>query len=364
MKYDANAPFELNHPRAWRTYLGGALLDELHGRKPGADTQFPEEWIMSVISARNPGREAYADEGMAYLKGEAGLTLKACLDSDPEAFLGKRHAAQYGAHPGVLVKLIDAAERLTIQVHPDRPTARRLFHAPYGKTECWHILDGRTINGRKPCIYLGFQEGITRTEWKRCFEAQDIEGMLACLHCFEVTAGDTILIEAGVPHAIGAGNFLVEIQEPTDYTIRVERNTPNGLQVADQACHQGLGFEQMFECFHYEGISREEAKRRWFISREVEMHTDQAEIARLLGYGHTPFFAMLRIELTGTLTIPVNTFSGLYVLKGIGSLQCTASELPLRGPQQIFVPAATGEMTFRAEEPLTVLQFFGPNLTQ
>lgn len=61
-----------------------------------------------------------------------------------------------------------------------------------------------------------------------------------------------------MPHAIGAGCFLVEIRAPTD-TIRVERTTPSGFAVADSMCHQGLGFEKMFECFHYEPHSRGES---------------------------------------------------------------------------------------------------------
>ena len=78
--------------------------------------------------------------------------------------------------------------------------------------------------------------------------------MLEWMHCIEVHKGDTVLIQGGVPHAIGAGCFLAEIQEPTDYTVRTERITPSGLKVADTMCHQGLGFQKMFDCFHYEGV--------------------------------------------------------------------------------------------------------------
>ena len=88
--------------------------------------------------------------------------------------LGKKFVKEHGIQPGVLVKLIDSAERLTLQVHPDRPTAERLFHSPYGKTECWHILEAREVNGEEPCIYYGFKEGMTKEKWQDLFDRQDI----------------------------------------------------------------------------------------------------------------------------------------------------------------------------------------------
>ncbi len=243
MKPTTDFPFLLDNPRAWRTYLGGRMLDALHGDSNGEDGHFPEEWILSTVAARNAGREQFPEEGMSHLRG-TDVTLRSVLESDTEGYLGKG-AAQPTL--GVLTKLIDSAERLTLQVHPDKPTALRLFRSQYGKTECWHILSGHPVNGEEPCIYYGFRPDMTRARWEALFHAQDIPGMLAGMQKYPVHPGDTILIEGGMPHAIGAGCFLVEIQEPTDYTIRVERTTPSGFAVADSMCHQGLGFETMFE---------------------------------------------------------------------------------------------------------------------
>ncbi len=269
MKPTTDFPFLLDNPRAWRTYLGGRMLDALHGDSNGEDGHFPEEWILSTVAARNAGREQFPEEGMSHLRG-TDVTLRSVLESDTEGYLGKG-AAQPTL--GVLTKLIDSAERLTLQVHPDKPTALRLFQSQYGKTECWHILSGHPVNGEEPCIYYGFQPDMTRARWEALFHAQDIPGMLAGMQKYPVHPGDTILIEGGMPHAIGAGCFLVEIQEPTDYTIRVERTTPSGFAVADSMCHQGLGFEKMFECFHYEPHSREEIHDRWFIKPETVLKT-------------------------------------------------------------------------------------------
>jgi len=354
-------PIRLDNPRAWRTYLGGSALSALHG-EAGKDDHFPEEWIMSVVAARNAGREHIHDEGLSHLM-DTGETLKDWLAQDAVAALGEAHAQRHGAHPGVLVKLIDSAERLTVQVHPDQPTARALFNSAFGKTECWHILGGHTVDGEPPCIYLGFVPGTTREQWQALFEAQDIPGMLSCLHRFPVQVGDTVLIEGGVPHAIGAGCFLAEIQEPTDYTIRVERTTPSGFPVADFMCHQGLGFERMFACFHYDGLPRETVRERWFIKPRLTRAQAGGRTITLIDATDTPMFAMRRVQVQGSFTLTMTPrFSGLYVLSGEGTLACEGDEQRIGKAEQYFLPAGIRQLRFTAApgKPLVMLQCFGP----
>lgn len=264
---------------------------------------------------------------------------------------------------GVLVKLIDSAERLTLQVHPDRDTAGKLFGSPYGKTECWHILSCHPVNGEDPCIYLGFQPGVTRSQWKQLFARQDIPGMLAAMQRYPVHPGDTILIEGGMPHAIGAGCFLVEIQEPTDYTIRVERTTPSGFAVADSMCHQGLGFERMFDCFHYEPLTRQQIHDRWFIPPQELSRMPGGRLTQLIGYDRTPLFCLEEVVVSGTVERPAcPAFSGLYVLSGSGRLCAHGRTLPLGRTDQVFVPWQTGSFTLTCTggEPLQVLHIHGP----
>lgn len=360
-KWTSDAPIRLTGARAWRTYLGGRLIDDLHGEAEGEDGQFPEEWIASLVSARNAGREEM-EEGLSMIAADPAVSLKEVIESEPEKYLGEGHVKLCGPSTGVLVKLIDAAERLTVQVHPDREQAEKLFQSRYGKTECWHILGGREIDGEKPCVYLGFREGVTRRRWKELFERQDISGMLDCLHRFEVKAGDTVFIQGGIPHAIGAGCFLTEIQEPTDLTIRVERTTPSGFQVDDFMCHQGLGFERMLDCFHYGGLSEEETRRRWFIKPENKLETDGGRIAALIGEKNTSYFSMDIIEVTGEMSVTLPpVFSGLYVLEGRGFIGKREWE-PIRQGESFFVPAGTGEFMMKSEEGavLRVIHFFGP----
>lgn len=349
-------PIQLDIQRAWRTYLGGSLLDALHGQPSQGDEHFPEEWLFSTVSARNPGREHIKDEGLSHILSN-GMPLRDAILAQPEAMLGKDHFSKYGTSMGVLTKVIDAFERLSIQVHPDRPTAMSLFNSPYGKTECWYIIGGREVDGQPPHIYMGFKEGVTAELWQKFFDEQDIQGMLSYMHRFDVQPGEVYLIEGGIPHAIGTGCLIVEIQEPTDYTVRVERITPSGFHIDDAACHQGAGYERMMECFNFTGLSREETMNRWLVQpQEVAPN-----IKKLVGEPNTDLFSMNRIDVADTVTLPQQTrFSGIYILEGAGQFQCNGETFPLQKGDQFFLPAAMSETTLVATQPIVALQCFGP----
>ncbi len=328
---DYTKPIKLKSARAWRTYIGGKQIDELHGVSDAVDTNFPEEWLMSTVRARNSGREDIV-EGLSYTENDIPLSEIA------------------GEDLGVLVKLIDSAERLTVQVHPTREKAMELFNSQYGKTECWHILGTRTINDEKPCIYLGFKEGITREKWKECFDKQDISAMLDCLHKVDVRIGDTYLIKGGVPHAIGCGCFLTEIQEPTDYTIRTERVTPSGLSVSDFMCHQGLGFDKMFECFDYVGESLENTLKKYKLQPKKSNGT-----TTLVDYTDTEMFKMQSIDVDGGVSIKkADTFCGMYVLEGEGKI----ADINVKKGDQFFIKEECN--AFEMSGNMKILRYFGP----
>lgn len=351
---DVTKPIRLIPSRAWRTYIGGKMISALHGEE-GEDGHFPEEWLMSIVVARNVGREDIV-EGVSLVEGSP-LTFAQLVEENPVALLGENHVKKCGRSLGVLVKLLDSAERLGVQVHPTREVAQRLFSSPYGKTECWHIVDGRTIDGEEPCIYLGFKETATREEWKDCFDKQDIPRMLSMLHRIPVKKGETYIVHGGVPHAIGAGCFLVEIQEPTDFTVRTERVTPGGFVMADATCHQGVGFERMFECFNYDGLSLEETLARYKV-KPVKEEKDGHTVEHIIYPEVTTMFALDMITVTEKAVLPVDTFYGLYVMSGCGTLNGE----PLSKCDHFFVPASAESVQIQkvGEEPLVLLRFFGP----
>lgn len=355
-------PLRLLPARAWRTYVGGRRIAALHGETSPKDNHYPEEWLFSIIEARNSNCPEQP-EGLSLI-ANSGISLLEYIKSNPEVALGTKHLSTWGITTGVLLKLIDAAERLTIQVHPSKEMAQKLFHSPFGKTECWHFLENQKVNGHSPYFYLGFKPGITQEYWQHLFEQQDITGMLQCLHQFEAKAGQTVLIEGGVPHAIGEGCFLMEIQEPTDYTIRTERVTPAGLHIADEMCHQGLGFSKMMNCFSYRGFSRDEAMRRWSIPPQTISYGNNS-CTILIDAKHTNCFSLERWEIVQPITFHnEGRFSGLYILAGSGCLQVNHICEKLLPGNSFFIPAACQPFSLHCEKPLVLFRCFGPDIPE
>ena len=354
------APVRLKSERAWRTYHGGRLLDELHGISPAQDSHFPEDWICSTVRAINAGREDVV-EGLNSLV-DVDMTLRDYIAADPVAALGVEHVARVGESLGVLVKLIDAAERLGIQCHPDKAKAREFFDSPFGKTECWHVVGGREIDVgvlrsdgapavEKPCVYMGFKPDVTEEKWRDVFERQDIAAMLGMLHRIEVEKGDTFFIEGGTPHAIGAGCLLVEIQEPTDYTFRTEKVTPQGFEIPDRACHYGIGFDNMFECFHYDGCDEAEARRRYMVEPHVVERTNEFVRTEIIGASRTECFSLERFDIRRKCEFAADgNFSALYVLSGRGRLEGEAGSVEVKPGDQFFVPAAAQVFSVAADD--------------
>ena len=112
-----------------------------------------------------------------------------------------------------LIKLIDANDNLSVQVHPSDEYALK-YENSYGKTEMWHILSAEKGAG----IYVGFKKDYSREEIEEKLKSCDI---LSCLNFFEAKPGETYMITAGTIHAIGAGVRLYEMQQNSDLTYRL-----------------------------------------------------------------------------------------------------------------------------------------------
>ena len=316
--------------RVCRTYRGGRLLDQFVGNADPSDSFMPEDWISSFVEAKNK----------IYKKGEgiSRVIVDGCEMPITEA------VSSYDFGPGrrdsgVLVKYLNSAERLGIQVHPTPEFSRKYFGTNYGKTECWHILQTEG----DASIYIGFKEGITREKWKELFEKQDIGAMLGALHRFAVKAGDTVLVRAGTPHAIGAGCFLLEIQEPTDYTMRVEKTTVAGEALTPMQIHYGVGEDAMLDCFIYDGISEEIARKTYFISHQRESDLK----ASLVSYDDTPCFALEKIRQGGIVT--PESFVSLVVISS-GDLMIGEAKIAVKKGEKWFVPYGCGSIAVESGE--------------
>src|SRR5277367_5111245 len=111
------APVVLPPNPVFRFYRGGAGIDALRGVEPGSGPGAPEDWVASTTTSFR-----HRTEGLASLAD--GRLLRDVIAADPLGYLGPEHAARLGANPGLLVKLLDAGERLAVHFHPGREFAR------------------------------------------------------------------------------------------------------------------------------------------------------------------------------------------------------------------------------------------------
>lgn len=360
-------PLQIEPMRVRRTYRGGGGLDRRHGVADPREGACPEEWLASMTRAINPGFPPVENEGLsvAVLPGGRAL-LRDLVEQAPEAMLGRVHVEEYGTQPGVLAKIIDSDERLSIQVHPDKAFARAYFRSDYGKTECWHILETRTVNGQPPFLMMGFRPGITREMWEDVYRRQDIPAMLGCLHRVTPQQGETWLIRGGMPHAIGPGCTLVEIQEPTDYTLRSERMQADGTPIPDELIHQGLGEEALMACFHYDGLTLGELRESCRLVPRTAQLAGSSRWQLLVGPEDTPCFAMERLEIASSVRFSgVGRFSILTVLEGAGTLSWAWGAMPLKQGAQIFLPAGVEHFTLDApaQTPLIAVRCHPPGVS-
>ena len=331
--------FQFQSNRVRRAYAGGSRIDAFTGCVSGENNR-PEEWLASTVSAFNPDYAPMDGEGLSVLTD--GRLFRDVLAENPEAILGKRLSQKHGGKLAILVKLLDSAERLVIQCHPTVPFAKEHFGSDFGKTECWYFLD----TAPDACVYLGFKPGITRQKWEALFEQQDAAGMLDCLHKIPVQPGDLWFVDGGIPHAIGGGCFMIELQEPSDLMVIPERVTPSGRVLSEQKLHCGLGFEKMFDCFTYQGCSLSELREKYYRRAALK---DNA-FAPIVDSSLTDKFSMQALRIHGKTALTLSDRYGVGVLtEGNCRLVWEGKTLSLEKGNSFFVTADSGMLSVEGE---------------
>jgi mannose-6-phosphate isomerase len=360
-----NDPIFLYNMRVERTYTGGKLLDQWQGIDPAKDGWMPEEWVASTIRSRfaeNP------DTGLSIIRNPEldGVFLKDYISRNPEAILGEHHYRKFGENLGFLTKLIDSDKRLNIQTHPDRKHAKLYFDSDYGKTEAWYVMDTRSINGEEPYILMGFKPGITKEKWIELIETQDREAMVEFMHKIPVAEGDVFIIESGVPHAIGSGCMIAEIQEPTDFTFRVEKIVSPDKVFPEETYHQGIGYEKMYNCFDYTSYTLEEIKSKMKLPVTLRENTDDYSIQPIVRTENTPFFSMEKVKVANKwMKLNDSNFAVAFVLNGNGTIHSGENSYKVVKGDEMFFPCSSGELVFSNKDsktPLEILMCYPPDV--
>ncbi len=240
-----------------------------------------------------------------------GRTLRGLMLSEREALLGDARPNTNGGFP-LLVKLLEAAEDLSIQVHPDAAAAERLRSE--SKEECWYILHAE----RRAEVYLGLADGVDARTFATSAASPDVVDLLAR---HRVTAGDFVHVPAGTVHGIGAGVTLVEVQESSDTTYRLYDWGRVGLDGKPRETHLDEALASIDYDQHPAGPVRAE-----FRALEGADHVDRRALLV-----DAPAFRVELLELhrggpVGAERLP----SVLVVLSGSGTLTTAATEAPLR----------------------------------
>lgn len=359
------APLKVEPMRVRRTYSGGEGIDRWHGQPNQYGKTRPEEWLASVTGAVNPGFSEEPGEGLSnILWNGQELRLKALIEAYPAEMLGSTHRGEVGDTLGVLAKIIDSAERLSIQVHPDKSFSRKWFNSEYGKTECWYILDSSPVGAEQPYLLMGFRPGVTKEQWRHLYETQDIQGMIDCMHKITPKKGEVWLIEGGLPHAIGPGCFLMEIQEPTDYTMRTETTRSDGTPLPEQLIHQGAGEKGLLECFHYDTVTQAELREKHCIPGRTVGFPGAGCWTELVGPRQTSCFSMAAAQVNTRLDFPrQGGFAIAVVLRGSGRFETKGGCTEVVQGDQLFLPAsmeAFALLSDSSEEPMEVLLCYPP----
>ncbi len=180
-----------------------------------AQPNIGESWEISGV----PEHESIAVERGLVDDVDVGLTLTELIDKYKGLLVGQRVYKRFGNKFPLLVKFIDSRQNLSVQVHPDDHLAMQR-HGCQGKTEMWYVI--KSDVGAK--IYAGLSKSISPDEYEQLATATPIDGhspMQDVIATHEAHDGDLFFLPAGRLHAIGAGNFLAEIQETSDITYRV-----------------------------------------------------------------------------------------------------------------------------------------------
>ena len=323
-------PIRLAANRFPRFYRGGSAIDELRGTAPDAGGAFlPEDWVGSTTTA-------FGSDVDGLTRLEDGRTLREAVAADPEGLLGPEHAEAHGADPALLVKLLHAGERLPVHCHPDRDFARRHLDCPWGKTEAWVIAG---TEGPDRVVHLGFREPMDPRRLAELVDTQQVEPLLASLNAVPVAAGDTVLVPAGLPHAIGQGVLLVELQEPTDFSVLLEWK---GFAIDGRAeGHLGLGFDLALGCVDRAG---------WSPARLERLRAGRGPVRpgaeRLFPAEADPFFRAERLRPDPAVSLEA-AFSILVVTEGSGQLETRGGSLELVRGDTVLVPFAAGSGAVR-----------------
>jgi mannose-6-phosphate isomerase len=207
---------------------GGDKLREVFGREMPKGKRIGESWELADLP----------EDKSKIVNGElAGETIESVIRKYTKEITGSE---QFKLPFPLLIKLLDCGDVLSVQVHPDDTTCKRMGKGDF-KTECWYIIQAQP----EAVIYKGLKEGTTRDKFAQAIKNGTVERLLVKV---PIKVGECHFLPAGTPHAIGAGLLIAEIQTPSDTTYRVF----DWNRVDDKGKPRQLHIEEALESIHFD----------------------------------------------------------------------------------------------------------------
>jgi mannose-6-phosphate isomerase len=301
-------PFLLQPALHVKVWGGRRLETALHKPLP-TDEPYGESWEMHDTAAVANGPLA-------------GRTLGDLLKEYGAGMVGPNNDPAEGLP--LLVKILDASDWLSVQVHPNDDQARALEGDPRGKTEAWYVLAADP--GAK--LVIAVQPGTSRDAMADAIRANTLESVLVYA---EVVPGDVLFIPAGTVHALGPGLLIYEIQQSSDTTYRLYDWGRMGLDGKPRPLHIDKGVQ----------VSSVDLL-------PTIKHT-AGNTLPIVDIVHCPYFTTLLHQLNPrngpriTLDTEATCFHALTCIEGLATVEAGNMQVEMAAGQTVFVPASVGE---------------------
>ncbi len=311
---------------------GGEKVRSMLKKAAPPEKTIGEVWLVSD----HPQHESVVADGP-----NRGRTLHELLEAHGPKLLGAHaRATVFGRFP-LLLKLIDAGQMLSVQVHPDDDAARRLHEPDVGKTEMWHVLESDPSS----TLICGLDPGVGREAFARGIGEGTLEDLMTS---FPAPPGTTVFVPAGTVHAIGSGILLAEIQQNSDLTYRVY----DWNRVDNEGQPRALHVDKALAVTHFGSLHGGPGRP---LPRPVSG-------AECLVLAACRYFAAERFRLSGAFSRALSGDSFHLLLSTEGALSVCAGETgyELGRGESVLVP---GSLTsYRVEGEGAFLDYYVPEL--
>ncbi len=323
-----NKLYPLKFNPIFKDYIwGGDKLEKVLGKKPGNLEVVAESWEISAV------KDNISVVANGFL---AGNSLQELIEVYMGDLVGDRIYEQFGLEFPVLIKFIDAHEKLSIQVHPDDTLAAKR-HNDYGKTEMWYVLQAE----KGASLISGFNREVSKEEYLAYFNNKQLPDIL---NYEKVNDGDVFFIPAGRIHAIGPGILLAEIQQTSDTTYRIydwERTDKNGKG-------RELHTELAVDAIDY----------KYYKEYKTNYHATDNSDTELIHCKHFNTDLLKFNKVIDKDYAKLDSFVIFMCVEGSFTLNYDSGKMSVRKGETVLVPAVLESCQLVPDETCTILEIY------